>query len=77
MSNVTIIIVYFRSDEHNKVVEGENEQLVENSKEIEADIKRCQQREEKQLVFTQKMSDKNARLQAENTELHAKVNKYE
>ena len=40
---------------------------------MESESEKCTDRESKQLLFTQKLSDKNAKLQAENTEFITKV----
>ena len=66
----------YRTQEEIDRVKKNNAELEQTAKDLHIEMEGCAKRESEHLVFTQKMSDKNARLQSENGSLSSKVNQY-
>ena len=69
--------VYFRTMENLERQEKRVAELEESNEDLEADMEGCSKRQIENLDFTQKISDKNAKLQSENSALSTKVNIYQ
>ncbi len=59
--------------ERNAKLVALNEELDQSNKDLQAEMDGCARREQEHLEFTQKISEKNSNLQAENSTLHAKA----
>ena len=64
---------YFREKEKTASLEERITELETQNQDLRHDMESCSKRDEEHLVFTQKISDKNASIQSENLSLHAKV----
>ena len=71
--NLNQILLPFSAESRIKQLEAELVQLQETNKELIIDMEGCSKRESEHLIFSQKMSDKNAQLQSENNSLSHKV----
>ena len=55
------------------MLQKENEEVLQCNKDVELDMQGCSRREAENLIFTQKISDQNAKLKSEKSALENQV----
>lgn len=69
--------VIYRNEQNLSACELEMERLRQSNKDLQMDMDACRQREAQMLEFTQKLTDKNVRLQSDFTVIEARVEQME
>ncbi len=73
MLDSVIVASNFRVKERNARLVARNDELEQSNGDLQGEMDGCARREQEHLEFTQKISEKNSSLQADNNRLDNKV----